>query len=357
MGLKSYIAKRIVYSLLLVLFVITLNFIIFMLMPGDPTAAFMPPPGGGAPAGPEYEQWVQNLKDLWGLADPLHIRFTRTLQNLLTWNFGKTIIGSRNVAEMMAMRMPYTIWLIGSSTALSIIIGVLFGVLAAQKRGSPLDTYSVVMSLLFYSLPVFWMGMIFIYAFAVQLRWLPTGGAFPPDWTIETFPRPFMLTSDSSISSLNIQFAFNSGDMLRLVGGFVRHAVLPVSTLVLFNYAGYLLLTRATMLETLTEDYVVTAKAKGLPEREILFKHALKNASLPLITNVALAFGFILSGAILTETIYNYPGLGRWIWEAISARDYPILMPTFYVIALCVIVANFLSDLLYGVVDPRIKQG
>jgi len=126
-------------------------------------------------------------------------------------------------------------------------------------------------------------------------------------------------------------------------------------TLTLFSYGGYLLLTRATMLEALTEDYIVTAIAKGVTERTILLRHALKNASLPLITSAALSFGFILSGAIITETVYTYEGLGHWILAAIDARDYPVVLPVFYIIAICVIIANFIADLLYGVIDPRIK--
>jgi peptide/nickel transport system permease protein len=127
--------------------------------------------------------------------------------------------------------------------------------------------------------------------------------------------------------------------------------------LTLFSYGGYLLLTRATMLETLSEDYVVTARAKGLSERTVLFKHALKNASLPIITNVALTFAFILTGAIITEQVFTYPGLGQWTWFAIIYADRPVMQAIFFIIALCVIIANFVADLAYGLVDPRVKYG
>jgi len=357
LGLKGYIAKRITYSAVLVLFVITLNFIIFMLMPGDPTQAFMPPPGAGAPAGQEYQEWVDKLKQLWGLADPLHIRFAKTLKNLLTWDFGKTIIGRKVVAREMMKKIPYTLWLIGSATVLSAVIGIILGVYSAANRGGKTDTSMVLTSLFFYSVPVFWLGMIFIYAFSLQLGWLPPGGARPSEWVGERVPIPFTVSSDPSALSLNLQLVINPSEALNFISGYIHHAILPVTTLVIFTYAGYLLLTRATMLDALTEDYVITARAKGVSERTVLFKHTLKNASLPLITSVALSFGFLLSGAILTETIYNYPGLGRWIWYAILNRDYPVLMPTFYVIGLCVIAANFIADLLYGIIDPRIKYG
>jgi peptide/nickel transport system permease protein len=132
---------------------------------------------------------------------------------------------------------------------------------------------------------------------------------------------------------------------------------MPLATLTLFTYGGYLLLTRATMIEALTEDYIATAKAKGVPERGVIFKHALKNASLPLITSAAIHLGFMLSGAIITEGVFSWPGLGRWIFTAIGNTDYSVLQAVFYIVALCVIMANIIADILYGVIDPRIKYG
>jgi len=133
--------------------------------------------------------------------------------------------------------------------------------------------------------------------------------------------------------------------------------MLPITTLTLFSYGGYLLLTRATMIEALTEDYITTARAKGVPERSVIFKHALKNASLPLITSAALAFGFMLSGAIITEGVFSWPGMGRWIFQSITFNDYSSLQAVFYIIAVLVIVANIMADILYGIIDPRIKYG
>jgi peptide/nickel transport system permease protein len=135
----------------------------------------------------------------------------------------------------------------------------------------------------------------------------------------------------------------------------MQYLFLPALTLTLISYGGFLLLTRATMMEALSEDYILTARAKGLSERAVLFKHAFRNASLPVITNAALSFGFILSGAIITETIFNWPGLGLWLYNAIFYKDFPVMEALFYVIALSVIAANFVSDILYGIVDPRIR--
>jgi peptide/nickel transport system permease protein len=175
------------------------------------------------------------------------------------------------------------------------------------------------------------MGMMFLLIFHYSLSWFPGVGT----------------TSFTAINPAPNIFAYFSDR--------IWHLFLPALTLTLFQYGGNLLLARATMLETLTEDYIVTARAKGLKERTVLFKHALKNASLPLITNAAISIGFILSGAIITEQVFVYPGLGWWTWEAINFVDYPVLQTIFFLVALCVIVANFIADILYGVIDPRIK--
>lgn len=176
--------------------------------------------------------------------------------------------------------------------------------------------------------------MIFIMIFSVNLHWFPLGGTIPKSWALNP--------------PINI---------FDVIGGRLLHLFLPAFILILFSYGGYLLLTRALMMETLTEDYVTTARAKGLKERTVLFRHALKNASLPLITQTAMTFGFLVSGAVITEQVFGWNGLGQWIWFAIYNHDYPVMQAFFFLIALCVIIANFIGDLLLGVVDPRIKYG
>lgn len=355
MGLRGYIAKRIIYSIILLLFVLTLNFIIFWLMPGDPISLFINPVKGSEES---RRLIVENLKKRWGIGDPLYIQYLRYLQNMLTWNFGESFISNKQIADEILYYLPYTIILMGGSTILALILGVLIGVEVAHKRGGKFDSSMVLTSLLFYSLPTFWMGMIFIMTFATNLGWFPVGKAYPQSWTLPgRWPNPYTISTTSSSQTLNIIININTDNALTLIGGFLRHAFLPVLTLTLFQYGGFLLLTRAAMLEVLTEDYIVTAKAKGVPETRILFRHALKNASLPIITSAAISFGFMLSGAIITETVYTWPGLGSWIWFALSNKDYPALQAMFYIIALCVILANFIADLLYGIIDPRIRYG
>jgi peptide/nickel transport system permease protein len=259
----------------------------------------------------------------------------------------------------MAGRIPYTVFLLGGSTILSVILGLLLGVLAAHKRGGAFDTTNVSLSLIVGSLPTFWMGLIFLFVFSTNLHWFPPGLSMPPQWSITGpgfagYPTPLTI---SSASFPNVAFIFSPNNIVEFIRGYGIHAFLPILTLTLFQYGGFLLLTRAVMVDALTEDYIVTARAKGVKEREVLFRHALKNASLPIITSIALSFGFILSGAIITETVYSWPGLGTWVWDAIQTSNYPVLMASFYVIAVCAIISILLADLIYGIVDPRIHYG
>jgi len=357
MGLRQFIIKRTVYSLILLLFVLTLNYVIFILMPGNPAELFVPPRGLTQE---QHEELLQTFRQNWGLADPPHIQYLKYLRNMLTWQFGNSITMNpgQSIAFQMIQRIPYTVILLGGSISIAIVIGVLLGVMAAHKRGTIFDTASVSSSLLFFSVPTFWMAMIFILIFTSTLGWFPHAGASPYEWALRP-PHPLTIITSSPSQSgfLGVTFSINPTDTITFITGYLRHAFLPVLTLVLFHYGGFLLLTRATMLEAITEDYIVTAKAKGLDERTILLKHALKNASLPLITSAALSFGFIFGGAIITETVYSWPGLGRWIFDAMSGPDYFILQAAFYVISVAVILANFIADLLYGVIDPRIRYG
>ncbi len=353
MGLKTYIIKRVIYMLFLIWFVLTLNFIIFEVMPADPTQFFT----GRLQGRTITEAKLQELLQTWGLLDPIEVRYSKYVTNMLTFNFGHSISTGKPVAELISVALPNTIMLMGVSTVVSIIIGVLTGAVAAYKRGGKLDTTLVLASLTTYALPTFWMGMLALIIFGRNLGPL---GFFPVGGTLSNFPNglppPLLQTSAIQVGNL---FTIPGISIPSLVEIYDRawHLFLPAAVLTVFQYGGYLLLTRATMVESLSEDYIVTARAKGVKERTVILRHALKNASLPIITSVALAFGFMLSGAIITETVFSWPGLGRLTIVAINNVDYPILHVLFYVIALCVILANFVADLLYGVVDPRIKYG
>ncbi len=336
MTLRAYIARRLAYTLVLVVFVIVLNWIIFQLMPGVQGSIASLIGQSKAGGGVANEQIYQHYLEQYGLNKPPLDRFVTYFWDTLTLNFGTSFQTGHPVIQdvIQSGRLENTLILLGSSTVLSIVIGIFLGVVAAHKRGGAVDNFWVTASLTTFSLPTFWIGISFILIFAVGLGWFPAGGVIPNTWA----------QGGVLLPSLWMQL------LVRL-----QYLFLPMLTLTLFSYGGFLLLTRATMLETLGDDYIVTARAKGLKERTVLFHHAFKNASLPIVTASALAFGGILSGAIITETVFNWDGLGRWLFNAIGYKDFPVLQAMFYILALSVIVANFISDLIYGMIDPRIK--
>jgi len=254
---------------------------------------------------------------------------------MLTFQFGDSYQNGQPISTQVITqgRLQNTLLLLGVSTILGIIIGAVLGIVSASRRSSILDKLNVSASITTSALPTFWIGLLFILVFALGLGWFPSGGLQPASWTI-----PGNLPDILTQVLVRIQFFF-----------------LPAVTLTLISYGGFVLLTRATMMEVLTEDYILTARAKGLSQRVILFRHAFKNASLPVITASALAFGGILSGAIITETVFAWPGLGFWLFQAVEVKDYPVMQAMFYLISLTVVAANFISDVVYGIVDPRIR--
>ncbi|NVM23330.1 MAG: ABC transporter permease [Desulfobacterales bacterium] len=328
MGLRTYILKRIFFSFVILYFVITVNFIIFMLMPGDPVSML------ASQMKLKEPEMIEAVTKAFGLDQPIHVRYVKYVINMVTGQFGYSYVTRRPIASEIGMRLQNTLVLCIPPEIFSVIIGIVLGVIAANKRGKLIDSASVVTSIIGWSLPVYWMAMQFILIFAYQLGWFPPGHSVPMYWR---YLPPQTIWEDW--------------------GTRLWHLVLPWTTLFLWSYGGYLLLTRAQMLECITEDYVVTARAKGFKERTVLFKHTLKNALLPIITEAAVYFGFMLGGAIITEQVFKYPGLGWWIWQSIGYRDYPALQAIFFIIAICVIIANFIADLLYGVIDPRVKYG
>jgi len=324
-GLRTYILKRIIYSIVLLYFVITVNFIIFMMMPGDPVSIM------ASQLKLKDPDIIRSVTERFGLDRPLHERYIKYVINMLTGQFGYSYNSRKPIGDEIGLRLQNTLVLIIPPEALAVIIGIVLGVVAANKRGKIYDSAAVITALTTYSLPVFWIAMMLLLIFAYNLHWLPSGYTIPEYFAPQT--------------------------IWENLGTRLWHLILPWTTLFFLSYGSYLLLTRATVIECITEDYVVTARAKGLKERTVLFKHTLKNAALPIITEVAIVFGFTLGGAIITEQVFRYPGLGMWIWQSIENVDYPALQAIFYIIAICVIIANLIADLLYGVIDPRVKYG
>lgn len=331
MSLRTFLVKRIIYTVILIFFVIILNWIIFEAMPGVNGALYAVLGQTGKLPPDEYQRQLA----LYGLNKPYWVQFGDYVRNMLTFQFGFSYRSNADVTQEMIQsgRLVNTLELIGTSTLLALLIGTVIGVFISRRRGSAADTLATTTSLATLGLPVFFTGTLLIFIFAGMVNWFPPGKVYPSEWGATT-PFPNILLQ----IPIRLQYLF-----------------LPALTLTIFSLGGFLLLTRATMGEALSEDYIVTARAKGLTERAILFKHAFKNASLPLITNAALSFAFILSGAIITETIFDWNGLGKWLFDSIGYKDFPVMQAMFYIIALCVIAANFISDILYGVVDPRIR--
>jgi len=328
MGLRSYIFKRIIYSIVLIYFVITINFIIFMLMPGDPVSMLASQMKIREP------DVIKSITESFGLDQPVHVRYVKYVFNMLTWQFGYSYYTRKPIMDEIGLRLQNTLVLVLPPEILAVALGILLGAIAAHERAKLIDSGSTIASLITHSLPVFWIAMMLILIFAYNLKWFPSGHTIPDHWA---YMPPQTIWED--------------------LGTRLWYLVLPWTTLFLLGYGSYLLLTRASVIEVISEDYVVTARAKGLKERTVLFKHILKNALLPIVTEVAIVFGFTLGGAIITEQVFLYPGLGGWIWRSIEQFDYPALQAIFYVIALCVIIANLIADLLYGVIDPRVKFG
>jgi len=332
MTLRSFLLRRIVYTVILVFLVIIVNWLIFEGIPGQSGAsAFLT----NNPRIAQNPQAVANLCALWQCHASRTDQFLSYLHNMLTFQFGVSFQNGQSISTniIQQQRLQNTLLLLGSSTILAIIIGVVLGIVASARRDSFMDKATVSASLSTFALPTFWIGEVLILVLAIGLQWFPSGGTVPVTFSIPGQAPPFLTQI-----LIRIQYLF-----------------LPALTLTLFTYGGFVLLTRATMLEALNEDYIVTAKAKGLSRRTILFHHAFKNASLPVITSSALAFGGILAGAIITETVFAWNGLGFYLFQAVQVKDFPVMQAMFYLISLTVIAANFIADVLYGIVDPRIR--
>jgi peptide/nickel transport system permease protein len=259
-----------------------------------------------------------------GLDAPLEVRFVTYFQSVLSGQLGRSFIYGRPVFDMIASRIPATLLLFGTQFIISTVLGVTIGAVAAYRKGSWLDKVVIALTITWYSIPVFWSGQILLLVFALHLGWFPVFGMT----SVVTKLPPF----------LDVAW----------------HLVLPAITLSLLFTPLIARLTRASMSEALAEDYITTARAKGVGELAVI-RHAFRNAMLPVVTVLALYLGQAMAGAVLTETVYSWPGLGRLMYDAINSRDYPLVLGLFWFISLMVIIANLLADVAYALVDPRVR--
>jgi len=303
--------------------IITINFFLPRLMPGTPGDYLI-----RDPAMSTKERLT--LIHEFGLDKPLYIQYLLYIKNVLKGNLGLSFLYyPEPVWKVIMTRLPWTIYLLGISYTVATIIGIILGAYAAWKRNSKFDMASVTLAFITRSMPVFWLGMVLLYIFGAVLGWFPLSGAYTEGATYSSF----------------FEFA---KDVL-------RHSVLPMITIILFLIGPPLLLTRSLVSDALTEPYIITSIAKGLPTREIIFKHALRPVSLPLSTYTAILLGYVVGGAVFTETVFDWPGVGRLIYDAIMRRDYPLIQGAFLIITISVLLANFIVDLIYAYIDPRVR--
>jgi peptide/nickel transport system permease protein len=330
----TYVIKRILGVIPVLLCVSMLVFGFLRLIPGDPALVML-----GERATPAN---IARVREQLGLNKPLYEQYLTFLGNALRGDLGRSVLRQEPVTQEILRRFPATIELALAALLFAIAVGIPAGVISAVRRGSWFDSSSMLVALTGVSMPIFWLGLMLIYLFAVVLHLLPTGGRLDAG------------TQLAPITNLVLVDSLLRGNIPVFIQGF-RHLLLPALALGTIPMAIIARMTRSSMLEVLGQDYIRTAHAKGLMARTVVVRHALRNAWLPIITVVGLQVGLLLSGAILTETVFSWPGIGRWLVDAIYARDYPIVQGVTLVIALIFVVVNLSVDILYALVDPRIR--
>lgn len=319
---KRHLASKALSALTTLFVVLVVNFLLFRVMPGDPGRMLVRDPRAGPDA-------IKRLERQFGLDKPIYEQFILYMRELLRGNLGLSFAYNKPVMQVISYRLPNTILLIGFSFIISTLIGVLIGSIAGWKRGSKTDSAIFGFSLVATWLPSFWVGTMLLLVFGFWCKAFPIGGIITP---AKVFNNAFERWRD-----------------------ILWHMALPTLALFLWYVGEYVLLMRSSMLDVLTEDYIVTAKAKGLKEYVILKDHALRNALLPVATLTMLNLGYVVAGAIQTEIVFAWPGVGKLVYDSLMMRDYPLLQGAFLIISISVIIANFLADVLYSYLDPRVR--
>lgn len=312
--MSVYIIRRLILSLVVIWIVTILSFLLVHIMAGDPAAIML-----GAEASQEQ---IDNLRHELLLDQPLILQYGHWLKNVITGNFGKSLKYQENVADLIAQRLPITIYLSLLALVISIVIGIAAGIFCAVRRGSILDSAITILVNTGISLPNFWLGILGIYLFGLKLGWLPIQGYTSP-------------LTDFGLS--------------------LRKTIMPVICLAIPSIAVLARQTRSSMLEVVRQDYIKTAWSKGLTERVIVIKHALKNALIPIVTLIGLQLRIVVSGSIVVETVFNIPGMGRLLVTATFAKDFISVQAITLVIGIVVLLSNLIVDISYGWLDPRIR--
>jgi peptide/nickel transport system permease protein len=312
-----YVLRRLVQALPLLFAISVASFAILKITPGGPLAAYE-----GNPDFTEADRL--RLEQAFGLDRPMPVQYLSWLGSFLTLDWGYSFSSHQPVLQLIGERLPNTIYLMGTVFVVVLLFAIPIGVMTALKQYSIFDHVVTGATFAFLSLPTFWLGLLLIILFGLQLRWLPLGGMATPGAEFD-------------------------------VGDRARHLILPVATLALVQVGSHVRYLRASMLETIGQEYMRTARAKGLGERVVVLRHALKNAAIPLVTVIALDLPELFVGALVTEQIFGWPGMGRLFWDAATRSDYPVLQGILAVSSTLIVLANLLADVMYGYLDPRIR--
>jgi len=334
-SLRVYIVQRILLSIPMILILLTLVFYFLRAAPGDPVGAIL---------GERASRWADTIRRQLGLYDPLYIQYFDYLRRVFTGDMGTSIITQRSVSEDIAQRLPATFELAIASMLVAVVVGVLLGVVGATRRDRPADVATRLVATVLYNIPVFWLGIIMQLVFAVWLGWFDVGGRLDP----RRFEVPPRVTGMYTVDSLL------AGQIHTFVDA-LAHLVLPAATLGLVLSGFFGRMVRANMLQSLQADFVEAAVARGIRPASVFYRHALKNAMVPVATTMGLTFAILFSGAILTETVFSWEGVGRYIFKAISNRDYPALQGAVVYYAIIMVVISLLIDVFNAWIDPRIR--
>ena len=313
----SYVTRRLIQALPLLLAITAISFAIIKVSPGGPLAAYE-----GNPNFTDEDR--VRLERAFGLDQPLPVQYLSWLTRFAQGDWGYSLLAHQPVLGLIGERLPNTLTLMGTVFVTVLLFAIPIGVLAAVRQYSWFDHVITGTTFAFLSTPTFWLGLLLIIAFGLQLRWFPLGGIDTPGRSFDVLDR-------------------------------LHHLVLPVATIALVQLGSHVRYLRASMLETIGQDYMRTARAKGLQERVVVLRHALKNAAIPLVTVVALDVPELFVGALVTEQIFGWPGMGRLFWDAATRFDYPVLMGILTVSSALIILANLAADVVYGYLDPRIR--
>ena len=324
-SMRGYIIRRIIYLLLTLLLIVSFNFFLFHVMPGDPTRLIFP-----KGADPET---LATWKHILGYDKPLWEQYVSSIIHTFTLDFGTSvrIAPSAAISDLLPPYILRTLFMVGFGTVIAVAIGQRWGREAAWRKGSLFDRASSALCIVFYSIPAFLYAILFIMIFAF----------FFPHWP---------LSGSTSPGS-----EFGSMDIFGKIIDILQHAFMPMAAIVVASIAGFSLVVRSSLLDVLTEDYILTAEAKGLEPEDILRKHAMPNAMLPIVANIAVNVGWIMSGEVIIEYIFSYRGLGYLSYQAVITFDFPVLESAFFIMTVSVLIANFIADILNFYLDPRVK--